>query len=136
MSPARAAVVALGLVLAALGGGCNRTRPTHSLGPLAITLHGGASAESFQRLMRTAVAHQYRIVFSDVRFGVFGVEARATIPRSSEHATFVVQCYADGHAVLTTLGPAPLHEPAGIAVLASGALRREAVALAQALEQE
>ncbi len=129
----RAACAAALAALVLLAGGCAGHRESRTLPPLAIQLSDGPTAESFARLAGIAHRHGYAIEFADPAYGVFGVSARTQLPRAAGRATFVVQCYADGRAVLSVLGP----QPAGHGlVVASSNLRREAVALAQALERE
>ncbi len=109
---------------------CNPLRNT--LPPLAIRLREGPTRESFEELLLVARAQNYLIEFADPEFGVFGVLSRVPPSRGTPALTFLVQCYADGGATLTVVGGA--RAGAGDLVRVPDRVRREAVALAQALE--
>lgn len=119
------------LVLALLAPGCARWSERGTMPTLAIMLRDGPPAESFERLVGAARSAGYFIEFVEPTYGVMGARSHAQLPQRGGPATFVVQCYTDGRATLTVLGAAQVD---GQRVRVPDALRREAVAFAQALE--
>ena len=122
------ALLALLLAMSALG--CDRWAFVRTP-PLAVRLAGGATEGAFTHAMSIATERGYTVEFSDPVYGVIGLRARQP-PGRDATSSLIVQCYADGHATVSVLGPRVTgtedvrRAPIGLA--------REAVALAQALD--
>ena len=119
-------------LLALLLGACGHRSEIGTMPTLAIDLVDGPNQRSFDRMVAVAAAMGYPLEFSSPQYGVFGVQAH--VPTGPDGATsFVVQCYADGGAVLTVLGGVAV--PGTERTRVSSRIRTEAVTLAQALER-
>lgn len=128
---AHRALIAAALALAALAG-CQVPQRVPPV--LVLASYGAPSRETFERLTGVVRSNGYEIAVEDVEHGTFRVNARYAdrgAPVGS-HA-FSVQLYASGHAEIVAFGPRV--EPLEGGYQMPPALRRELVALAQALER-
>jgi hypothetical protein len=131
---ARSLALSLLLAAALASTGCAAHALRGTVPPLGIQLGHGTTEQSFRDLVRITRDLGYPIEFADAEYGVFGARSRLPPRRGSPALSFVVQCFADGRATLTVIG-APAVAGTTDVVRVPDAVRREAVALAQALEE-
>jgi hypothetical protein len=127
-------VVAIAIAVMIASAGCGLRRERRTMPPIALDLPNAPPADAYARLVVALRELGYPAAFADRDYGVVGVYARArTLRPVSTPITFVLQCYLDGHVVMTAIGgPAAGF---GDRTVVEESVRREAVALSDALTQ-